>query len=79
MTLTLTKLLCIGGGDNGKFVEHKEYHQIFIDGMFLEPETYEPKYLFNPVSEKEELFYVLNDLTDSEASVILKKLIAGNK
>ncbi|EXD25981.1 hypothetical protein J532_2583 [Acinetobacter baumannii 940793] len=77
--MTLNKLLCIGGGDNGKFVEHKEVHQIFIDGMFLEPETYEPKNLINPVNGQKQLFYVLNGLTDSEASEILKNLIARNK
>ncbi|KJX74356.1 hypothetical protein WH42_00685 [Acinetobacter baumannii] len=75
MILALNKLLCIGGGDNGKFIEHKNYHQIFIDGMFLEPETYEPKYLVNPVTEQEELFYVLTDLTTDQANKILKNLL----
>lgn len=75
MTLTFKKLLCIGGGDNGKFVEHKEFHQIFIDGMFLEPETYKPTYLMNPLTKGEELFFVLTDLTRSEAEVILEKML----
>ncbi|MDC4500957.1 hypothetical protein ACSHU8_05290 [Acinetobacter baumannii] len=79
MTLTFKKLLCIGGGDNGKFVEHKEFHQIFIDGMFLEPETYKPRYLINPETKQNELFYVLTDLSDQQASKILESLLSKSK
>ncbi|EHU2133711.1 hypothetical protein A1E29_RS00120 [Acinetobacter baumannii] len=78
-TLNFKALLCIGGGDNGKFVEHKEFHQIFIDGMFLEPETYKPRYLTNPKTKQNELFYVLTDLSDQEASEILESLLVKNK
>ncbi|ENU4018502.1 hypothetical protein [Acinetobacter baumannii] len=78
MTLTFKKLLCIGG-DNGKFVEHKEFHQIFIDGMFLEPETYKPTYLMNPLTKGEELFFVLTDLTRSEAEEILAGLLEKSR
>nr|EKX0519318.1 hypothetical protein [Acinetobacter baumannii]EKX0523677.1 hypothetical protein [Acinetobacter baumannii]EKX0532252.1 hypothetical protein [Acinetobacter baumannii]EKY1460044.1 hypothetical protein [Acinetobacter baumannii] len=77
MALTFKKLLCIGG-DNGKFVEYKEFHQIFIDGMFLEPETYKPTYLINPLTKQEELFFVLTDLTASEAEKVLAKLLKKN-
>ncbi|MDC5195564.1 hypothetical protein ABB173_02765 [Acinetobacter baumannii] len=75
MTLHSNKLLCVGGEENGKFIENIGTHEVYPDGFFLKPETYKPKTLINPRNNKEELFYVLNDLTDSEANEQLLKLL----
>ncbi|MFJ0260929.1 hypothetical protein A7M82_17005 [Acinetobacter baumannii] len=78
MSLNSDKLLCIGGEEHGKKVIHKGIHEVYSDGLFLKPETYEAIKLFNPNTDQEELFYVLTTLTLEQATKLLEQLINKN-
>lgn len=78
MSSNLNKLLCIGGGEHGKRVKHRGIHEVYSEGFFLKPETYDAIKLLNPNTDEEELFYVLTTLTFEQATKLLEELINKN-
>ncbi|MEO4110529.1 hypothetical protein [Acinetobacter pittii] len=79
MSVNSGKLLCIGGDEHGKWIEKKEFHEVYPhEGYFLRPHTYEPRNLLNPLSQKEELYYVIKSLGDDRAVELLKRVLTNN-
>lgn len=72
MNNNLNKWLCIGGHEHGKWIEQKEFHEVYPhDDNFLRPHTYRPSRLINPITKKEQTFYLLTNLDKERIPLLI--------
>lgn len=73
------KWLCIGGAEHGKWVERKTFFEVYPhDGNFLRPHIYKPQILLNPITNKEETFYLLTTLKEDRIPELLSRALNGD-
>lgn len=73
------KWLCIGGAEQGNWVEKHTFFEVYPhDGNPLRPHIYKPKTLLNPITNREETFYVLTTLKEDRIPLLLSRAINGD-